>query len=271
MPNNVPPELEDKFRSCKEKVMADGNDEQAAYGICYAAVVEGKADAASLAGKAGFIFDEATKYFHVTAVKAVGDWTLDVKVLPFTKDADGQWFDENTDIMQNAFKTPLVIYQHGIKQGAKGLDSKPVIVGDSVPGSLEKRADGWYIKVILNKALKQAKDIMDAAWRGMVAVSSDSIAHLARLDIGGKLIPYEKNRPGRIAVWPLAGFSLWEMGGGNFSPANHSAIALPAMKAIYRDAGYQFPEITDGVLPEAKQAAKRARVIEQSKKLIRSK
>ena len=271
MPNNVPPELEEKFRSCKEKVMADGNDEESAYGICYAAIVEGKADAASLAGKAGFIFGEATKYLKVHAVKAVGDWELEVKVLPFTTDSDGQWFDENTDIMQDAFSTPLVIYQHGIKQGAKQIDNKPVIVGKSVQGTLQKRNDGWYIKVILDKALKQAKDIMEAAWKGLVAVSSDSIAHLARLDIGGKLIPYEKNKPGRIAVWPLAGFSLWEKGNGNFSPANHSAFALPAMKAIYREAGLPFPDITDDVLPEAKQkAVKRARqVIEQSKKVIK--
>lgn len=271
MPNNVPAEFEEKFKSCKEKVMADGTDEESAYGICYAAVVEGKADAASIAGKAGFVFSEAVKYFQVSAVKAVGDWELEVKVLPFSKDADGQWFDTNTDIMQDAFKTPLVIYQHGVKQGARGLENKPVIVGDSVPNTLEKRSDGWYIRVVLNKALKQAKDIMEAAWKGAVAVSSDSIAHLARLDIGGKLVPYEKGRPGRIAVWPLAGFSLWEKGNGNFAPANHSAFALPAMKAIYRDAGLRFPEITlDGVLPEAKQkAAKRAQVIEQSKKLIK--
>ena len=42
MPKNVPPELEEKFKSCKEKVMAQGNDEEAAYGICYVSVVEGK-------------------------------------------------------------------------------------------------------------------------------------------------------------------------------------------------------------------------------------
>ncbi len=212
---------------------------------------------------------------EIIAIKAVGDWELEVRVLPFTKDSDGQWFDANTDIMDSAFSTPLVIYQHGVKQGAKGLDSKPVIIGKSVSGSLEKRADGWYIRVILDNALKQAKDIMDAAWKGLVAVSSDSIAHLARLDIGGKLIPYEKNRPGRIAVWPLAGFSLWEKGGGNFSPANHSAIALPAMKAIYRDAGIAFPEITpDDVLPEAEKAAKRTRIqkaITQAKNILSQK
>ena len=42
MPRNVPPDLEDKFRSCKEQVMAQGQSEEAAYGICYVSVVEGK-------------------------------------------------------------------------------------------------------------------------------------------------------------------------------------------------------------------------------------
>ncbi len=32
------------------------------------------------------------------AIKAVGDWELDVLAIPFSKDTDGQWFDENTDI-----------------------------------------------------------------------------------------------------------------------------------------------------------------------------
>lgn len=207
------------------------------------------------------------------AIKAVGDWELDVLAIPFgSKDSDGQWFDENTDIMDEAFTTPLVIYQHGVKQGARQFEGKPVVLGSSVQGSLEKRADGWHVRVILNRALKQAKDIMEAAWKGLVAVSSDSISHLARLDTGTKIIPYEKNRPGRITVWPLAGFSLWEKGNGNFQPANHSAIAMPAMKAIYREAGLAFPEIkSDDVLPEAEQAAKRARIqgiIEKSKSIL---
>lgn len=84
---------------------------------------------------------------------------------------------------------------------------------------------------------------------------------------------YDKNKPGRIAVWPLAGVSLWELGNGNLSPANRTAYAVPAIKAIYRDAGLQFPNIniTDGVLPEADEAAKRARnkVIEASKNILK--
>jgi HK97 family phage major capsid protein len=52
MPRNIPPELEDKFRSCKEQVMADGESEEAAYGICYVSVVEGKS------------IEDATKFYY---------------------------------------------------------------------------------------------------------------------------------------------------------------------------------------------------------------
>lgn len=60
MPKNVPPELEDKFASCKEKVIASGQTEEAAYGICYMSVVEGK----SLpdATKAFYLDEDALKY-----------------------------------------------------------------------------------------------------------------------------------------------------------------------------------------------------------------
>lgn len=209
---------------------------------------------------------------ELIAVKAVDEWELEVRAIPFVgTDSDGQYFDENTDIMADAFSTPLAIYQHGINQGASGMQEKLIIVGKAKPGSLEKRKDGWYLRFVLDKAIKQAKDIMDAAWKGLVAVSSDSVAHLARLDIGGKLIPYEKNRPGRIAIWPLAGVSLWEMGNGNLQPASRQAIALPAMKAIYKDAGLPFPN-TDNVLPEAVKAVKRLRMTEaqkQAKQLLK--
>jgi len=217
--------------------------------------------------------DAAAKYFAMMAVKAVGDWELDVLAIPFnSRDSDNQYFDADTDIMEGAFSTPLAVYQHGIKQGGKSLDDKPVVVGKTIPGTLEKQADGWHVQVLLDQAVKVAKDIMDAAYKGLVAVSSGTISHLARLDIGGKLIHYEKNRPGRIAVWPLAEISLWELGNGNVKPANRFAVALPAMKAIYRDAGMQFPEIGEDATHGASQAdeldRKRAKVIQKSKIIL---
>lgn len=215
----------------------------------------------------------AAKYYELTAVKAVGDWELDVLAIPFGgTDSDGQYFDADTDIMADSFSTPLGFYQHGIKQGAKEIDERPIIVAKPVAGSLEKKFDGWHIRYILDKTVKVAKDIMEAARKGLVAVSSDSIAHLARLDIGGKLIQYEKDRPGRIAVWPLAGVSMWEMGNGNFKPASRSTYALPAMKAIYRDAGIQFPEVetdTTGDAQAKQKAQRRAEVIKQSQILLK--
>lgn len=212
------------------------------------------------------------------AVKAVGDWELDVLAIPFgSVDSDGQWFDASTDIMHEAFSTPLVVYQHGVKQGAKEFQDRPAVIGKAVPGSLEKRGDGWHVRVILDKTIKMAKDIMDAAYKGLVAVSSGSVSHLARLDVGGKLMQYEKNKKGRIAVWGLAEISLWEKGNGNFEPANRHAIALPVMKAMYREAGLPFPEIkpndfTNGGEPEAStDAASRAwkaEVLKQTKLIL---
>jgi hypothetical protein len=199
---------------------------------------------------------------QMIAVKAIGEWELDINVLPFSKDADGQWFAADTETMAEKFAQPLIVYQHGIQQGAQGIEGKPMIIGDPVPGSFRKEADGYHINVILNKAVAKAKDIMEAAWKGLVAVSSGSIAHLARLDIGGKMHMYDKRKPGRIAVWPVAEISLWEMANGNMKPANKHAYALPAMKAIYREAGLPFPdvsEVTDGVLPDVHETAKRAR------------
>jgi hypothetical protein len=216
-----------------------------------------------------------TLTFPVTAsaVKAVGDWELDVLAIPFNEpDSDGQWFDENTQVMEDHYQTPPGFYQHGVKQGAKGLQEKVIVIGKTIFGTLKKMVDGWHLRMKLDPTRPESASVMQAAKNGQVAVSSDSISHLARLEVNGKTIPYEKNRKGRISVWALAGVSLWEMGGGNFKPASKRTYAIPAMKAIYRDAGLPFPDIqpTDGVLPEAStDAAKRARSAEIEKaKLI---
>jgi hypothetical protein len=256
MPN--PNEYDDEktwMGVCIPKMVKEGKSSDQAVAACMS-MWEHKDDA-----------PEAQKAIEVaptnTAVKAVGDWELDVLAIPFGgKDSDGQWFDEDTDIMPEAFGTPLAVYQHGISQGAQSLQGNLIIVGKTKAGSLEKKSDGWHIRVILNKTIDAAKRLLEAAKNGMIAVSSGSISHLARLDIGGKRIMYEKDRPGRIAVWPFAEISLWEKGNGNMQPANQFAVALPAMKAIYRQAGIRFPDVSDtyGVLSDAEIAAKRAKV-----------
>ncbi len=195
----------------------------------------------------------------VTAVKAVGDWEIEVRGVPYGTDGDGQTFDANTDYMLDAFPTPVITYHHGIQPGKKGIQGQPIIIGKTI--RVEKRADGIWLRVLLDKTLDFARRVWEAAKKGLAVASSDSIAHLARLEVNGKQIFYEKDKGGRISVWPLAGVSLWDSGNGNFRPASPNAIALPAMKAIYRDAGLPFPEFNPhDVLPEAgKPAGKRTR------------
>lgn len=195
------------------------------------------------------------------AIKALNDWTLDVLALPYDKkDSDQQWFDMQTDTMPEIFNNPAIIYHHGVMPGKGMIEKKPVIIGKML--SMKKELDGLHVIVLLDKTIEYARRVWEAAKSGLAVASSDSIAHLARLEVGGKTQMYEKNKAGRIAVWPLAGLSLWDKVKGNFTPASHYAIALPAMKAIYRDAGLPFPVVNDthGGLPDADEATRRAKV-----------
>ena len=179
------------------------------------------------------------------AVKAVGDWELDVLAIPFgSMDSDSQYFDDATDIMPDTFKAPLVVYYHGINPDRQGHQASPEIIGKSV--EIEKRPDGWHVRVLLDKTKELAKRIWEAAKAGLAAASSGSIAHLARLD--GQ--PYDKSKPGRISVWPFAELSLIDIGEGR-APANPYAVALPALKTIYEQAGLVLPDISGEDEPQA--------------------
>jgi hypothetical protein len=224
----------------------------------------------------------AAKYLSNMAVKAVGDWKVEIKAVPYGTDGDTQTFDADTDYMEDDFKDPLIIYQHGIKPGSapkgmqgiatgESLEAKPVVIGKSI--GVEKRSDGVYITAILDKTKEYARRVWEAAKKGLAVASSDSISHLARLDVGnGREIMYEKTRPGRVTVWPLAGVSLWDAGNGNFPPASRNAYALPAMKAIYREAGLEFPDInldTTGDAQATKRAQRRTEIMRQSQEILR--
>lgn len=183
---------------------------------------------------------------QIKAIKTNGEWELDVLAIPFGgKDSDNQWFDANTDIMSDVFKSPAIVYYHGIDPDGRNVQNNPPLIGKAV--SIEKQVDGWHVRVVLNKAHKFAKRIWESAKKGLAAASSGSIAHLARL-AGGKM--YDKNTPGRIAVWPFAELSLIDIGEGR-RPANPYAVALPVMKSVYKQAGIDLPEIEEPQEPEA--------------------
>ena len=183
---------------------------------------------------------------QIKAIKVNGEWELDVLAIPFGgKDSDNQWFDANTDIMPDVFTSPAIVYYHGIDPDGRNVQNNPPLIGKAV--RIEKQADGWHVRVVLDKAHKFAQRIWEAAKNGLAAASSGSIAHLARL-AGGKM--YDKNTPGRIAVWPFAELSLIDIGEGR-RPANPYAVALPVMKSVYKQAGIDLPDIEDPQEPEA--------------------
>jgi hypothetical protein len=194
-----------------------------------------------------------------TVVKAAGDWELDVLAIPFgSRDSDGQWFDADTNLMSDVFTTPAVVYYHGISPDRQGLQGDPEIIGKAV--RVERKADGVWVRVVLDRTKAYARRIWEAAKRTAAAASSGSIAHLARLE-GGKL--YDKGVPGRIAVWPFAELSLIDVGEGR-SPANPYAVALPALKAVYAQAGIALPVDIEQPEPEADAAGATA-VVQSAK------
>lgn len=179
------------------------------------------------------------------AVKAVGDYKLHIRAIPFdVVDSDRQYFDSQTDYMLEKIPAPLVADYHGIGQG------KP-----NIPGKAERvwtEPDGVWTEVSLDKGNTKAEGYWQAAQAGKLAASSGTIAHLARLEVGGKLIPYDKRVSGRIAVWPFAELSLINTEKGE-QPANKRAVAYPALKSVYEQAGIELPELQDE--PNEPQAA----------------
>jgi len=174
------------------------------------------------------------------AIKVSGDWELDVLAIPFgSVDSDRQYFDAETDIMPDVFTSPAIVYYHGINPDSRSVQNNPPLIGKAI--GIEKKADGWHVRVLLDKTHKYAKRIWEAAKEGLAAASSGSIAHLARLS-GGKM--YDKSVSGRIAVWPFAELSLIDIGDGR-RPANPYAVALPALKAVYKQAGIDLPDDID--------------------------
>jgi len=188
------------------------------------------------------MLEEISEY---VAIKAVGDWELEVRAIPFDdKDADGQYFDASTDIMQAQFSSPVVTYYHGIKQDT------PAIIGKTA--RIEKRSDGWWARVILDKAQALAQKVWEAAKNGTAYASSGSIRHLARLQQNGQMTAYDKRIPGRIAVWPFAELAIFDTPPGQ-RPASWRAVAYPALKSVYEQAGIDWPDIDN---PSDKGAAK---------------
>jgi hypothetical protein len=169
------------------------------------------------------------------SIAVKGDFELDVLGLPFGgpyagKDSQGQWFDDKTQFHADKFGLPPVVYYHSFGPDGKPASS-PVYLGRAVK-RWRDQAGEWF-RVVLDDTIDLAKRVIDAAKQGTARASSGGIAHLCRYD-----------KDGHIREWPVAELSLFDTGEGR-KPANPYAVAVPAMKAVWEQAGIALPENID--------------------------
>ena len=186
--------------------------------------------------KAGDIPDSAEPVVIVGVVKAAGDWELDVLANPYGgpnggKDTDGQYFSTNTKFHEDQIPLPPVVYYHGY-----GDDKRPMGLPEFIGKTARRWVDAqgvWY-RVTLNRASAFAKRVWDAAQRGAARASTGVVLASHRVD----------QKSGEILSWLNGELSIFETDSGK-RPANGYAVALPALKAVYDQAGLVLPVIAE--------------------------
>lgn len=165
------------------------------------------------------------------AVKAAGDWELDVLYMPYGgqkngKDAQGEYFSAKTNDHADKFPNPVILYYHGYTP-----DGQPQGSPDIIGQVLKRWADGAgrWVRVKLDQANQYARRVWDSAQKGRARASSGSIAHLVR-----------KEADGHLTNWPTVEISLFDTEGKR-QPANAYAVAMPAAKAHLRLGGINLP------------------------------
>lgn len=170
--------------------------------------------------------------FIIGAVKASGEWQLDVLAIPYGgpkngRDSDGQYFSQSTQLYEDRYPSPLVVYYHGY--GPDGVpQGQPEVIGE-----ITKRwtdGAGRWVRVKLDRLSEWAQRVWAAAAKDKARASSGSIAHLVRVAVDGL-----------ITHWPFAELSLFDISETR-QPANAYAVAMPVMKATYSQAGIDLPE-----------------------------
>jgi len=170
-------------------------------------------------------------------VKAIqgddGEWTLDVLGNPWYgpvngKDIQGEYFDQRTNFHEDKFPRPPVVYYHGFDPSGRPM-GRPEYIGKTI--GREVKSDGVWYKVILDKAKPLAQRIWDYAQKGLAFASSGSANHLRRVGPSG-----------HIDEWPVIELTLVELDGRK-RPVNGYAVALPAVKAVYEQAGIEWPDV----------------------------
>lgn len=178
----------------------------------------------------------ATKRVDGGAVKAAGEYELDVLAAPYGgpvngRDSHGEYFSSATKFHEDKWPLPPAVYYHGFDPSSNAPAGEPAYIGAAISRTV--KADGVWYRVTLDRASAAAKRVWEAAKRGAAIVSSGSIAHLTRTE-----------RDGHITHWPIAEISIWESDTGR-KQANAYAIAIPAVKALYGRLDLSLPADID--------------------------
>ena len=187
--------------------------------------------------KADGVPDAAEQPVIFGVVKAAGDWELEVLANPYGgpdngRDTDGQFFSPRTKFHIEQNPNPPVVYYHGYGDDKRPM-GQPEFIGRTVG---QPRVDGqgvWY-RVVLNRASKFAQRVWEAAKRGVARASSGVVLATHRVD----------NATGEILSWMNGEISIFETDTGK-RPANGYAVAIPALKAVYDQAGLVLPVFPD--------------------------
>lgn len=210
---------------CVYRQGPDGEPEGEALG-CHASEDEAQAQRAAL---------YASENAPVKAVLGEDGWQLDVLGVPFgspdNRDADGEFFSDQTRLHEDKFPLPPVVYYHGY-----GPDRRPAGEPAYIGRTVKRWRDsaGEWFRVVLDQTSELARRVWEAAKRGLARASSGSARHLSRVDPDG-----------HIREWPVVELSVFDTGGGR-QPANRYAVVIPAAKAVYHQAGITPPDDLDG-------------------------
>jgi HK97 family phage major capsid protein len=160
--------------------------------------------------------------FEESAVKAAGEWELDVLGLPFGADRQGQVFDRSTDIGLSEGDEVPALYYHGFaERAAKSVKRLGTAIYKGMTDA------GHMFRVKLDSAHEKARDVYEAAKAGTARASSDSSAHLVRPHgIVGK--------PGKVSAWPIFALSLMDAETAD-AAINPRAVAMAAAKALFEE------------------------------------
>ena len=170
--------------------------------------------------------------FQKIIPKKTGDeWTFEVLGVPFGghlggKDAQGEFFTPETDIMLNIGDVRPVLYYHGDLPSGRA-DPKPQAIGKAT--ATRKDKDGWWFDVVIDKTKKFAQRIWTAAVQGLAKASAGGIGHLLR----------RNELTGELFTWPVAELTLIDKGQGRL-PANE--LATVSLKTVYEEAEMELPE-----------------------------